>query len=60
MNNDDDGDGLPKELEEEEQILWIEVALVELVVGMALHLFVDVAKDVLKFIGNLRAHTPLI
>ena len=49
-----------KELEEEEQLLWVEVPLVELVVGMALHLFVDVAKDVLKFIGNLRAHTPLI
>lgn len=49
-----------KELEEEEQILWIEEVLVELVMGMALHLSVDAVKDILKFTSNLRAHAPLI
>ncbi|CAK7303052.1 hypothetical protein VULLAG_LOCUS10131 [Vulpes lagopus] len=30
-----------KELEEEEQLLWVEVALVETMMGMALYLPVD-------------------
>lgn len=37
----------------EEQVLWVEVALVELMVGMALHLPVDVVEVVLEFMSNL-------
>ena len=42
-----------KELEEEEQLLWVEVPLVELVVGMAVHLPVDAVEVVLELMSNL-------
>lgn len=49
-----------KELEEEkDQFLPVEVALVELVMGTALHLPVD-AVEVLEFMSNLQVRAPVI
>ena len=49
-----------KEVEEEEQLLWVEVALVEMMVGMALYLPVDAVEEVLKFMSNLTTSVPVI
>lgn len=48
-----------KELEEMEQFLQVEMVLVELVVvGMALHLTMDVMEKVLEFMSSLKFHVP--
>ena len=47
-------------MEEKEQLLRIEGAGAEVAVDVALHLPVNVVKEVLKFMGNLRVQVPVI
>lgn len=48
-----------KELDEEEQLLWVELALVETMVGMALYLPVEAVEELVKLVSNLTASAPV-
>ena len=49
-----------KEVEEEGDLLWVEVALVEVGAGVAQHLAMEVVEEGLEFLLNLRVHVPEI
>lgn len=48
-----------KELDEEEQLLWVELALVEMMVGMTLYLPIEAVEELVKLVSNLTASVPV-